>query len=109
MNTLGKWLYLVGLLVAGIVGLVGFSAPWLSIILVVVGIVAAILYFDTSDLVGAGVRYLVLAVVFSVLDAIPLVGPYLTGFFGGVLAFLGPVLLTALVMHFIRKYFFAKK
>jgi hypothetical protein len=109
MNNIGKWLYLIGLLVAGIVGLVGFSAPWLWIILVVIGILAAIFYFDTSDLVGAGVRYLVLAAVYSALDAIPLVGPYLTGFFGGVLTFLGPVLLTALVLHFVRKYFFGKK
>jgi hypothetical protein len=109
MKNIGKWLYLVGLLVAGVVGLAGFSAAWLSIILVLVGILAAIFYFDTSDLVGAGVRYLVLAAVFSVLDAIPAVGTYLTGFFGGVLAFLGPVLLTALVMHFVRKYFLAKK
>jgi len=109
MNSIGKWLYLIGLLVAGIVGLVGFSAPWLTIILVLVGILAAIFYFDTSDLVGAGVRFLVLAVVYTAVDGIPLVGPLLTGFFGGVLAFLGPVLLTALVMHFVRKYFFAKK
>ncbi len=109
MNTIGKWLYLVGLLVAGVVGLVGFSAPWLSIILVVVGIVAAILYVDTNDLVNAGIRFLVLAAVYAVLDVIPLVGPFLTGFFGGVLAFLGPVLLTALVIYFVKKYFFPSK
>jgi hypothetical protein len=109
MKNIGKWLYLIGLLVAGVVGLIGFQASWLSLILVLVGILAAIFYVDTSDLVGAGVRFLVLAVVYNALDAIPFVGTYLTGFFGGVLFFLGPVLLTALVMHFVNKYFFAKK
>jgi hypothetical protein len=37
------------------------------------------------------------------------VGPYLTGFFGGVLFFLGPVVLTTLVLYFVRKYFFGTK
>lgn len=109
MKTVGKWLYLIGLLVAGILGLVGFSADWLSIIIALVAILAGIFYFDTSDFVNAGVRYLVLVAVYMVLDSLPFVGPYLTGFFGGVIAFLGPVLLTGLVMHFVNKYFLAKK
>ena len=109
MKNIGKWLYLIGLLVAGVVGLVGFSAPWLSIILVLVGILAAIFYVDTNDVVNAGIRFLVLAVVYAALDAIPAVGPYLTGFFAGVLAFLGPVLLTSLIIYFVKKYFLGKK
>ncbi len=109
MNTVGKWLYLLGMLVAAVVGLLGFSAPWLSIILAVIGILAGIFYVDSSDIVNVGIRYLVLGAVFSVLDGLPLVGPWLTGFFGGVFTFLGPVVLTALVMYFIRKYFFAQK
>ncbi len=109
MKNIGKWLYLIGLLVAGVVGLVGFSAPWLSIILVLVGILAAIFYVDTNDIVNAGIRFLVLAVVYAALDAIPAIGPYLTGFFAGVLAFLGPVLLTSLIIYFVKKYFLGKK
>lgn len=109
MKNIGKWLYLLGILVAGVVGLIGFSASWLSIILVLVGILVAIIFVDSDDIVHIGIRYLVLAAVHGVLDAIPAVGPYLTGFFAGVLAFLGPVVLTALVMYFIRKYFFSKE
>ena len=109
MKNIGKWLYLIGLLVAGVVGLVGFSAPWLSIILVLVGILAAIFYVDTNDIVNAGIRFLVLAVVYAALDAIPAIGPYLNGFFAGVLAFLGPVLLTSLIIYFVKKYFLGKK
>ncbi len=109
MKSIGKWLYLLGILVAGIVGLLGFSATWLTIILVLVGILVAIIFVDSDDIVNIGIRYLVLAAVHGVLDAIPAVGPYLTGFFGGVLAFMGPVVLTALVIYFIRKYFFSQE
>lgn len=109
MKTIGKWLYLIGLLVAAILGLLGFSASWLTLILALVGILAGIFYVDSEDIVSIGIRYLVLGAVYGVLDGIPLVGPYLTGLFGGVFAFLGPVVLTALVMRFVNKYFFGKK
>ncbi len=109
MKNIGKWLYLLGLLVAVVVGLIGFSASWLSLILALVGILAAIFYIDSDDIVNQGIRYLVLGAVYSVLDGLPFVGPYLTGMFGAAFAFLGPVVLTTLVMWFVKKYFFGKK
>ncbi len=109
MKTIGKWLYLIGLLVAVIVALIGFQASWLALILALAGILAAIFYIDSSDIVNIGIRYLVLAAVYNVLDGIPFIGTYLTAIFGAVLAFLGPVVLTALVMWFINKYFLGKK
>ena len=109
MKIIGKWLYLLGLAVAAIVGLLGFSATWLSLILVLMGILAAIFFIDSDDIMHIGIRYLVLQAVFSVLNGIPAVGPYLTGIFGGVFAFLGPVVLTTLVVYFVKKYFFGKK
>lgn len=108
MKNIGKWLYLLGLLVAAVVGLLGFSASWLSIILVLVGILAGIFFIDSDDIVHIGIRYLVLGAVYSVLNGIPAIGPFLTGLFGGVFAFLGPVVLTALVMWFVKKYFLGK-
>jgi hypothetical protein len=108
MNTIGKWLYLLGLLIAAVTGLLGFSAIWLTLILVLMGIFAAIFFIDSDDVVHFGIRYLVLGAVYSVLDGIPAVGPFLTGFFGGVFAFLGPVVLTTLVIYFVKKYFFKK-
>jgi hypothetical protein len=108
MKTIGKWLYLIGLLIAGVIGLLSFQNEWVSLLLVLMGILAAIFYLDSEDIVNAGIRFLVLAVVYGALSAVPAVGSYITGFFGGVFAFLAPVMLTLLVMHFIRKYFFAK-
>ena len=105
MKTIGKWLYLIGLLIAGILGLISFSNQWVSLLLVIVGILAAIFYLDSEDLVNAGIRFLVLAVVKDALTAVPAIGKYFGGFFNGVFMFLAPVLLTLLVIHFVKKYF----
>jgi hypothetical protein len=51
----------------------------------------------------------VLGAVYNVLDGIPAIGSYLTGIFGAVFAFLGPVVLTTLVIWFVKKYFMGKK
>jgi hypothetical protein len=108
MKTIGKWLYLIGLLIAAIAGLFSFSQTWLSLILVIVGILAAIFFLDSDDVVNFGIRFLLLYAVAGALNAIPIVGPYITGLFTGVVAFLAPVALTLLVVHFVKKYFMAK-
>ncbi len=105
MKTISKWLYIIGLLVAGLLGALSFQNQWLSLLLVLMGILAAIFYLDPADFVNAGIRFLVLATVAGALNSIPAVGPFITGFFSGVVAFLAPVLLTLLVVHFVKKYF----
>jgi uncharacterized membrane protein len=109
MKTFGKWLYFLGLLVAVITGLLGFSALWLSLILVLIGIFVAIFFFDSDDVVHLGIRFLVLGAVKDVFGGIPAIGPYLSGIFGAVYTFLGPVVLTVLVIWFVKKYFFSKE
>ncbi|KAF0108839.1 MAG: hypothetical protein FD146_725 [Anaerolineaceae bacterium] len=109
MKNIGKWLYFLGLLVAVITALIGFQALWLSLILLLIGIFVAIFYFDSNDIIHIGIRYLVLAAVYNVLDAIPFLGPYLTTIFGAVFMFLGPVVLTVLVVWFVKKYFLGKE
>jgi hypothetical protein len=109
MKTIGKWLYLLGILIAVVIALIGFSNMWVSLLLVLMGILAAIFFLDSSDVVNFGIRYLLLAAVYSVLDAIPAVGPFLTKIFGAVVVFLGPVALTLLVVYFVKKYFFSKE
>jgi hypothetical protein len=78
---------------------------WVSLILVIMGILAAIFFFDADDLVNAGIRFLVLFAVKDALNGISIVGLYITGLFNGVYGFLAPVLLTLLVVHFVKKYF----
>jgi hypothetical protein len=105
MNTLGKWLYFLGLLVAVVTGLIGFSASWLVLILILIAILVGILFFDSADIVNIGLRYLILVAVAGAFDAIPAVGGYLTAIFTSVAAFLAPAVLTTLVVWFFKKYF----
>lgn len=109
MKTIGKWLYFIGLLAAVVVALVGFQASWLSLILLLLGVLAAIFYFDADDIVNLGIRFLVLGAVKDAFGGIPAIGAYLSGVFGAVYAFLGPVVLTVLIVWFVRKYFFLGK
>ena len=109
MKNYGKWFYVGGFVVAGLAGLVGFQAEWLSLILVLVAILAGIFFADGDDLVHNGVRFLVFLAVYTAFDAIPWVGAYLTGMFAGIGMFWSAVLLTSLVVHFVKKYFMGKK
>ena len=104
-KSIGKWLFLLGMLVAVVASLFSYSATWLSLILLLLGILAAILYFDSVNLVHTGIRFLVLAAVAGALNSVPTVGPYLTGIFTAAVAFLAPVLLTLLVVYFFKKFF----
>jgi hypothetical protein len=109
MKNIAKWLYFLGLLIAIVVALVGFQNTWISLILVLLGIFVGIFFFDSDDVVHLGIRYLVLGAVYSVLGGIPVIGTFLTGIFGAVFAFLGPVVLTVLVVWFVKKYFLNKE
>ena len=105
MKNIGKWLYLIGLAVAILASLFGFSADWLTWILMLVGVLAGIFAADTDDLTNFAIRYLALFAVASALDGFIFVGPYITAIFTAVVGFLGPVLLTTLVIWFIKKEF----
>ena len=104
-NALWKWVYVVGLLVAGIVGAIGFKNDIVGWILLLAGILSGIFFLDSGDVVNFAIRFLLLVAVSKALDIVPVAGPYLSGFFGGVVGFLTPVGLTLLVMYFWNKYF----
>ena len=71
------------------------SFSWLGLILLVIGILAAILFLDSDDVVNAGIRFLVLASVAGAQNSLPLVGSYLTGMFTDVVAFLVQAVLSS--------------
>jgi hypothetical protein len=106
-NGLWKWVYLIGLVVAGLVGAFPIAAvqPYLGWLLLLAGILAGVFFLDSGDVVNFAIRFLLLFAVQKAVDPIPAVGPFLSGFFGGVVGFLGPVGLTLLVMYFWKKYF----
>ncbi len=105
MKNLFKWLFLAGLLVAIVVALVNFSAGWLISLLILVAVLAGIFYFDSDDIVNQGIRFLVLVATAAALDKFIGVGSFLTTIFQAAVAYIGPAVLTVLVVHFIKRYF----
>lgn len=104
-NALWKWVYVGGLVIAGLVGAVGFKNDIVGWILLLAGILSGIFFLDAGDVINFAIRFLLLLAVSQALDSVPVAGPYLSGFFGGVVTFLTPVGLTLLVMYFWNKYF----
>jgi hypothetical protein len=106
-NALWKWVYVGGLVVAGLVGAFKFTTldPYLGWLLILAGILSGIFFLNADDVINFAIRFLLLFAVSNALDNVPIAGPYLSGFFGGVVTFLTPVGLTLLVLYFWKKYF----
>ena len=98
LKTLGRWAYLVGLVLAVVSALVGFSASWLVVVLMVLAVFTGLTYMDTGELTNYGVRYLVLFAVAAALDAFPVVGPYLTTLANAMVQYFGYIILTVLLV-----------
>ena len=117
MKTIGKWCYLIGMLVTVVGALFFDPIEWLTYLLVLAGILAGVFYKDPADAKAFAIRYLGLAAVSGVLfagDGVLVgflnfegftIGEWLTKIFAAVAVFLGPVLLATLTMHFIKKEF----
>ena len=98
IKTIGKWAYLIGLIVAILAALIGYSAPWLGLVLIVLAVLAGLFYMDTNELTNYGVRFLTLFTVTAALNAIPFVGPYVTALADAMVGFFGPIILTVLLV-----------
>lgn len=104
-NALWKWLYVGGILVSGLAEAFSFQPKILGWILIIIGILVGVFYFDPENFLEFGVIYIVLGIASSALNSLIAIGPLLTGFFNGALTFLGPVALTVLVTLFVKKNF----
>ena len=98
MKTIGKWCYLIGLLVAIVTALIGYSASWLGLILIVLAVVTGLFLGDTKELTNYGVRYLALVAVAAAFNAFPFLGPYVTIIAQAMVGFFGPIILTVLLV-----------
>jgi uncharacterized membrane protein len=104
MGEVWKWVFVIGGLVAALAGAFGFQNNFVTWILILAGVLVGLFWRDTDDLKGFGIRYLLLAAVAGAVNALPAIGPIVTGFFSGFLFFLGPVALATLFMYFWKKY-----
>ena len=99
MNTVWMWVYALGMVIAGVLGGIGFSNDIVSWLLLLAAVLVGWFYFDSEDLGQFGLRVVALWVAQAGLSMVPAVGAFITGFFGGWLFFLFPVVL-AMGVHF---------
>ena len=110
-----KWVYLIGIIVAGLLGAFGgllhLGSPVAMIIswlLILAGILSGLFFLNSKDVVNFGIRVLLLFAVKEALSPAVIgsfnLGQYFTGFFTGVYDFLLPVGLTLLVVYFWKRY-----
>lgn len=108
MGSVWKWVYLIGLIVAGLVAAFKFTVadPYLGWLLLLAAILSGVFFLDSADVVNFGIRVLLFFAVLKGFDLIPApVGGYLTSFFTGVWGFLAPAGLTLLIVYFWKKHF----
>lgn len=103
-KTIGKWIYMIGLLVAIVAALFGFSNQWLSLVLMIAGVLVGLWVPPTGSITDAIIRYTGLVLVAAALDSFIAVGPYVTAILEAVVTFLGPVILTALVVWYVKDF-----
>ncbi len=98
MKTLGKWSYLVGLVVVIVTALISYSADWLTLVLGILAVLTGLFLGDTEELTNYGVRYLTLFAVAAALNSFPFLGEYVTTIAHAMLGFFGPIVLTVLLV-----------
>src|SRR5687767_9980729 len=104
-SAMWKWVYVIGVVVAGVAAAVGFANDILTWVLILVGILVGIFFFDADDFMNFGLRFLIISAVVGVLSGVPAIGGYITAFLTGFVVFLGPIVLTLAVRYFWNKYF----
>ena len=104
MKIIFKWVYLIGLLAAIVAALAKFSNDWFTSVLILVAVLVGIFYFDSDDVVNLGIRFVVLTVVAGSMDKLFGIGSYLTTIFVAAVGFIGPAVLTVLVVYFVKKH-----
>ena len=103
-----KWLFILGGVVAGVVNMYGFQNEFLITALMVVGIVVGLFYFDSDDVINIGLRYLIFTAVANSVGGFYVVGPYVNGFLTGFAYYLGPIVLTLVIVYFVKKYLLSR-
>ncbi len=100
MAQLGKWAFIVGLIIA-IVGGLGFSQPWFVWLLALLGIVVGFLNVTDKECTKFLLAAIGLIVAAGAWSSLPYVGGYLSAILNNIVAFIGAaVLVVALKVLF---------
>ena len=104
-----KWLFIIGGVTAGVTNALAYQPDYLIWTLMVVGIIVGLFYFDSDDLINIGLRYVIFGAVANAVGGFYKIGSYIGAFFLGFFYYLGPVVLTVVVMYFVKKYLLNKE
>lgn len=94
---IGLWAFIIGLVLAIATVFVDLG-DWVVQVLLLLGILTGIFHDIKKDIVRMGIIYLALSAVSSALKDLVLIGPVVTDIVTAWIGFLGPVVLTALLV-----------
>jgi hypothetical protein len=69
-----------------------------------VGIIVGIFYFNSDDVINIGLRFMIFGAAANTIGGFYKLGDYLAPFFLGFSYYLGPIVLTLVVVYFVKKY-----
>ena len=94
---IGVWAFIIGLVLA--MATVFFDlGSWVAQALIILGILVGIFHPIRKEVLPLGMVYLALTVAFSSMDELLFLGPIVTEIASAWVGFLGPVVLTAMLM-----------
>ena len=94
---IGLWAFLIGLVLPIAAVFLDFG-EWVAQVLIILGMLAGAFHDLRKDLVRLGIIYLALSASSSAIQNLAAIGPILTEIVEAWVTFLGPVVLTALLI-----------
>ena len=94
---IGLWAFFIGLVLAILTVFVNLG-DWVVQVLLLLGILTGLFHDFRKDIVRLGIIYLALSAVSGALKDLAFVGPVITDIVAAWVGFLGPVVLTALLV-----------
>ena len=92
MAQVGKWAFIVGLVIAVAAGL-GFNQPWIGWVLAVLGLIVGFLNVSDKESHGFLLAVVALIVAASAVGGLPYVGGYVNNIIANLIAFLSAAVL----------------
>jgi hypothetical protein len=100
LDVIGKWAFIVGLVLAVIAGLV-FDAAWVVWVLAILGVVVGLLNVTGAETQGFLIAAIAFTVAATALNSIPLIGGLVTS----VLSYVGAFVSGAMVVVALKALF----
>ncbi len=94
---IGVWAFIIGLVLAMVTVFFDLGS-WVVQVLIVLGILVGIFHPIRKDVLPLGVVYLTLAATAAAMNQLLFIGPIITDIASAWVGFLGPVVLTAMLM-----------